>query len=79
MPIHDIFSKREKRLRGELPDVYQYENIPPELRVQVIQIWYEAFGEVFYNNFGNLEYSPSAFHAYKFIHRECFLIDSFMV
>ena len=39
MPIYDIYSKRQKRLRGELPDVYQYDTIPIELRHQVIHIW----------------------------------------
>lgn len=38
MSITDIFSKRQKRIRGEVPDVYQYGIIPYELRVQVIQI-----------------------------------------
>lgn len=38
MSIIDIFSKRQKRIRGEAPDVYQYDNIPHQLRVQVIQI-----------------------------------------
>ena len=36
--IHDIFSKRQKRARGDVPDVYQYENIPRKLRVQVVHI-----------------------------------------
>ena len=44
MPIYDIFSKRQKRLRGEFPDVYQYETIPHELRIQIIYIWRDAFG-----------------------------------
>ena len=44
MPITDIFSKRQNRLRGETPDVYQYEVIPFELRVQVLGIWKNAFG-----------------------------------
>lgn len=44
MPIHDIYSKRQKRLRGEVPDVYEYETIPSTLRVQVIYIWDEAYG-----------------------------------
>lgn len=38
MMIHDIFSKRQKRARGDVPDVYQYENIPEELRVQAVHI-----------------------------------------
>ena len=42
--ITDLFSKRQKRNRGEVPDVYQYETIPPELRIQIFQIWTDAFG-----------------------------------
>ena len=45
MPIVDLFSKRQKRLRGELPDVYQYEEILGELRVQIIQIFNDIFGD----------------------------------
>ena len=44
MPITDIFSKRQKRLRGEFPDVYQYETIPEGLRYQILYIWADAYG-----------------------------------
>ena len=39
----NIFSKRQKRLRGEVPDVYQYDVFPNELRVQIVQIWQRVF------------------------------------
>ena len=39
MAIFDLFSKRQKKLRGEVPDVYSYDSIPKELRTQVILIW----------------------------------------
>lgn len=45
MAIFDIFSKRQKRLRGEVPDVYQYPDIPQVLRVQVIHIVRETIGD----------------------------------
>ncbi len=48
MPVTDIYSKRQKRLRGETPDVYQYDNIPHELRVKIILITTEAFGQTYY-------------------------------
>jgi len=35
MAIHDLFSKRQKKLRGEVPDVYQYEEISEKFRIQV--------------------------------------------
>ena len=44
MPINDIFSKRQKALRGETPDVYSYDYIPGALRVQIVHIMYDALG-----------------------------------
>lgn len=43
MPVVDIFSKRQKRLRGDIPDVYQYTLIPQALRVQIVYIMEDAF------------------------------------
>ncbi len=45
MGVFDIFSKRQKRLRGEVPDVYSYDCLPEPLRVQIIQIWEETLGD----------------------------------
>ena len=60
MPIFDIFSKREKKRRSEYPDVYQYETIPKELRVQVVLIMKDIFDQL---------YSKTAeTETYKFIH-----------
>lgn len=39
----DIYSKRQKRLRGEIPDVYRYDDLPRPLRVQIVHIWRKAF------------------------------------
>lgn len=36
--IINLFSKRQKKSRGEVPDVYQYKEIPEPLRVQIIHI-----------------------------------------
>lgn len=38
MALHDIFSKRQARLRGEVPDVYRYDEVPWKLRVQIVHI-----------------------------------------
>jgi hypothetical protein len=35
MAVNDIFSKRQKRLRGEVPDVFSYDVLPLPLRVQL--------------------------------------------
>lgn len=40
----DIFSKRQKKLRGDVPDVYTYDAIPHPLKVQIIHIWRDALG-----------------------------------
>jgi predicted house-cleaning noncanonical NTP pyrophosphatase (MazG superfamily) len=44
MPI-DIFSKRQKILRGEVPDIYEYDNIPNPLRIQIVHIMNDALGD----------------------------------
>jgi hypothetical protein len=44
MPVLDLFSKRQRRLRGDVPDVYEYDQLPPTLRVQVIHILRDALG-----------------------------------
>ncbi|MEJ1340118.1 MAG: hypothetical protein RPU61_04755 [Candidatus Sedimenticola sp. (ex Thyasira tokunagai)] len=44
MPIYDIFSKRQKRLRGDIPDIYTYDSIPNGLRVQIVHIWNATLG-----------------------------------
>jgi hypothetical protein len=45
--VVDIYSKRQKRLRGEAQDVFQYDDIPSTLRVQVVQILKATIGESF--------------------------------
>lgn len=42
--VFEILSKRQKKLRGEVPDVYTYDNIPEPLRVQIIHIWNDTLG-----------------------------------
>lgn len=44
MAIFDLFSKRQKSLRGDVPDVYVYDNLPDALRVQIVHIWTDALG-----------------------------------
>ena len=45
MAIRDIFSKRQKTNRGEIPDVYTYDNLPQPLRTQIVHIWFDALGD----------------------------------
>lgn len=44
MAVVDLFSKRLARERGEVPDVYQYEEVPEKLRVQVVHIASRTLG-----------------------------------
>jgi hypothetical protein len=44
MGVLDIFSNRQKRLRGEVPDVYSYDTLPEALRVQIVHIWCDTLG-----------------------------------
>jgi len=44
MAVIDLFSTRQKRLRGEVTDVYSYDSVPSALRVQIVHIWKEGFG-----------------------------------
>lgn len=61
MSIFDLFSKRQKRKRGEVPDVYVYEAIPQPLRVQIIHIIRDTIGHD--------RYGDRASSTYKFIHK----------
>uniref|UniRef100_UPI000B34E0E3 STM4504/CBY_0614 family protein n=1 Tax=Crenothrix polyspora TaxID=360316 RepID=UPI000B34E0E3 len=71
MGIIDLFSKRHRRLRGEVPDVYQYDDIPQSLRVQIVQIIDETIKTV--GTRGGITAVFDDFNipedAYKYIHR----------
>lgn len=62
MAIFDLFSKKQKRLRGEVPDIYTYDKIPLNLRVQIVHIIRDAIGE---NTFRGTNEPKKA---YEFIH-----------
>lgn len=44
MAVVDIFSKRQARLRGDVPDVFVYDDMPNPLRVQIWQITERVLG-----------------------------------
>jgi hypothetical protein len=62
MALFDLFSKRQKRLRGDVPDVYVYDEIPQVLRVQLVQILQEGIGP-------NAEYRDIPLKLYSGIHK----------
>jgi hypothetical protein len=63
--IFDLFSKRQKALRGDVPDVYAYDNLPNALRVQIVHIWTDSIGSD--NNYYDYQYGDKVKSAYKFI------------
>ncbi len=67
MPTIDLFSKRQIRLQGEVPDVYQYEAIPPELRVQVVRILNDVFQVVVHGDTVG-EFHTRQDEAYKWVY-----------
>lgn len=65
MAISDLFSKRQKQLRGEVPDVYVYDKLQPSFRGQVVHIIQEAIGVK--NSIS--DHGRSADNVYADIHR----------
>lgn len=56
MSTSNLFSKRQKTLRGEVPDVYSYDTIPQALKVQIVHIWNDTLGdenEYFSSSYGS--------------------------
>lgn len=48
MGIFDTYSKRRERLeKAGQPDVYVYDELPDNLRVQIVHIWLDAIGSYF--------------------------------
>jgi AbiJ N-terminal domain 4 len=44
MAILKLFSMRQKEANGELPDVFTYDTLPHQLRVQIVHIMDDVFG-----------------------------------
>lgn len=63
MAIFDLFSKRQKKLRGEIPDIYTYDKIPQPLKVQIVHIIQDAVGEDRYVDDNHAE------KIYEFLHK----------
>ena len=66
---YELFSIRQKRLRGEISDVYQYEIIPPELRVQIVYIWRDTLKSISFQSRDKTEFGD-AHDAYEAIYNE---------
>src|SRR5271157_334643 len=44
MGITNLYSKRKKKERGEVPDVFVYDEVPDPLRAQIVHILRDAIG-----------------------------------
>ena len=64
MGIVDIFSKRQRRMRGEFPDVYQYDDLPIGFRRQFVFI----LGDVFTPKFEPSHHTKLKLGCFKTIH-----------
>src|SRR5450830_1145860 len=47
MPVIDLYSKRQKRLRGEVADVFVYDEFPDRFRVQLCYMLHELLGDYY--------------------------------
>jgi hypothetical protein len=62
MALFDLFSKRQKRFRGDVPDVYVYDDVPRSLRVQLVQILQDGIGP-------DRQHCVIPLHLYSSIHK----------
>ena len=79
MGVTNIFSKRQKVLRGEVPDVYTYDIIPNPLRVQIVQIWVSTLGNESEANNDNHQAGRAYQHIVEVLRKEygVFTLPSF--
>lgn len=61
MAILELFSSRRKKERGDVPDVFVYDQLPYELRVQAIYIVHDALGSSYLEQSG---FTSPAYKAY---------------
>lgn len=59
MAITDLYFKRMKRERGEISDVYSYDQLPDSLKIQIIRIISDLVGDV------NSPHGESSFQFYR--------------
>ena len=59
----NLFSRRQRKLRGEVPDVYRYDEVPQALRVQIVHILEDGLGDDSYAGDSKSE------HCYREMHK----------
>lgn len=50
MAIFNLYSKRQKVIRGEVPDILTYDTLPQQLKIQIVHIITDAFGHQQYTS-----------------------------
>nr|WP_314764746.1 hypothetical protein [uncultured Neisseria sp.] len=63
--VTDLFFKRAKKERGELPDIYQYDKLPEKLKIQIVHIWKGSIGEDYsniYDSSDNIKYYENVYN-----------------
>lgn len=63
--VTDLFFKRAKKERGELPDIYQYDKLPEKLKIQIVHIWKGSIGEDYsdiYVSSDNIKYYKNVYN-----------------
>lgn len=76
MGILDIFSKRQKFLKGDFPKIYQHDDIPNKLRVQIGHIFLDIANSEIYQNTHKIlckEYGRYTLDANSNSHQEAIL------
>jgi len=70
LAITELFSTRQKKLRGEVSDVYQYDVIGTRLKTQIIHIVRDTLGEeYYYNTVGAKGCNEPSYGFYEYIHK----------
>ncbi len=62
MAVFELFSKRKKKLQGEISDVYVYDEIPYTLRIQIMHVIQDTIGE-------DKHTENTAINLYKHVHK----------
>lgn len=62
MAVWELFSTRQKKSREDIPDIYQYEVLPQHLKIQIVHIVQDTYGDDGYR-------STLSSDAYNFIYK----------
>lgn len=69
MVLPPTYSRRKRQAQGSSPDVYVYDKIPRELRVQIIHIFSDSIGDYIESNY-RADHSKCYDDLVKFLYKE---------